>query len=338
MVKLSVIVPVYNGSKYIKRCIRMIQKQTFKDYELIIVNDGSTDDTEKLCTEMIKEDKRMCIINKKNGGASDARNMGIDHACGKYVMFLDCDDFYNINFFKVMVETIEENKLDLAICSYEDMLIKAKKITFIKKTIDKTIIYQNNKDFLNEYIKLKVSYYSETIWNKIYDLDLIKKNNIRFSKMVRGEDVIFNLDYYKFVKKCFIIPDMLYYYVTDLEYPWYLKYSRDMYNMINKEDIETRKRLKKYNIYDNYAKNVLNRQFIVNCSMYLVSLFYKKFSLKDIRRIVCEVVKNDSVLEKADECRFESLYFKIITKCIKKRRINMLMMLFKIKEIAGEKA
>ena len=94
MPQISIIVPIYNGAKYINKCIEMIINQTFKDFELIIIDDGSTDNTSDMCNEYAKKDKRIKVISKKNEGTWAARNRGIDESRGKYIIFFDCDDWY----------------------------------------------------------------------------------------------------------------------------------------------------------------------------------------------------------------------------------------------------
>ena len=108
MIVLSVIVPVYNCEKYLKETLESISNQTFKDIEIICVNDGSTDDSVKVVEEFTKQDDRVRIINKENGGLSSARNAGLDAAKGKYVAFVDGDDLLDSNAFEIALENIDK--------------------------------------------------------------------------------------------------------------------------------------------------------------------------------------------------------------------------------------
>lgn len=124
MPKISVIVPVYNIENYIEECIKSILNQTFKDFELLLVDDGSTDSSLNICREYEKKDNRIKVIHKKNGGLSDARNTGIEKACGKYFCFIDGDDFIANDTLENMYNLILKNNSQIAICNmvryYED--------------------------------------------------------------------------------------------------------------------------------------------------------------------------------------------------------------------------
>lgn len=116
---ISVIVPVYNVEKYINRCIDSVLKQTYKNIEIILVDDGSTDDSGKICDEYAKKDKRIVVIHKENGGLSDARNAGIDIATGLYISFIDSDDYVENNYIEILYNSIIKNKTDMAIGSHK---------------------------------------------------------------------------------------------------------------------------------------------------------------------------------------------------------------------------
>lgn len=114
--KLSVIVPVYNVEKYLLKCVDSIRKQTFQEFELILVDDGSTDDSGKLCDKLRDIDKRIQVIHKKNGGLSSARNAGLSNASGEYVSFIDSDDFIDEDMYRTMIGALERTKKDIAVC------------------------------------------------------------------------------------------------------------------------------------------------------------------------------------------------------------------------------
>ncbi|CUP39536.1 glycosyltransferase family 2 protein [Intestinibacter bartlettii] len=117
MPKISVIVPIYNIEEYVEECINSILNQTFKDFELLLVDDGSTDNSFDICRKYEKEDNRIKVIHKKNGGLSDARNVGIDKACGEYLCFIDGDDFIANDTLENMYNLIKKNNSQIAICN-----------------------------------------------------------------------------------------------------------------------------------------------------------------------------------------------------------------------------
>ena len=115
--KISVIVPIYNVAQYLEKCLKSIINQTYQNLEIILVDDGSTDDSADLCDIYAKKDKRIKVIHKKNGGLSDARNVGIDSATGEYLAFIDSDDWIDNTMFEEMEKKIEQENVDIVICN-----------------------------------------------------------------------------------------------------------------------------------------------------------------------------------------------------------------------------
>ena len=118
MPKVSIIVPVFNVEKYLKRCLESLISQTFKDIEIILVNDGSTDNSKNICEQFVKKDSRIILINKENAGVSSARNFGIEHSKGKYISFVDADDYVSIDMIDFLVKNLEKNKADISTCGH----------------------------------------------------------------------------------------------------------------------------------------------------------------------------------------------------------------------------
>ena len=124
---VSVIVPVFNVEKYLDKCIESLIKQKLKDIEIILVDDGSTDLSGKICDEWKTKDSRIQVIHKKNGGLSDARNVGVELAKGKYIGFVDSDDYVSDDMFQILYQNIEKENADISICGmyhcYADKII-----------------------------------------------------------------------------------------------------------------------------------------------------------------------------------------------------------------------
>lgn len=179
---LSIIVPVYNVEKYIRNCIDSILNQAFKDFELILVDDGSLDNSGKICDEYTLVDSRIVVVHKKNGGASSARNVGLDIARGKYITFVDSDDSiawdtydYNINIL-INDETID-------ILQFPTLYIDGKTKKMMSST-DELILTKENQ-LLHSYLDGRLL---GAVWDKIFRRDLF--DNVRFPEgMVLGEDI-----------------------------------------------------------------------------------------------------------------------------------------------------
>lgn len=183
-VLLSIVVPVYDVEQYLPRCIDSILKQSFTDFELILVNDGSPDNCPIICDEYADKDDRIKVIHKENGGLSDARNTGINKARGKYISFIDSDDFIVENTYEVLISQAEINSLDiitgnaLNYYSEENIRLKTRKRSF--------------ESVLNGRSFLKKSYDEgamvHCVVSSIYSSALIKDNNLFFKKGILHED------------------------------------------------------------------------------------------------------------------------------------------------------
>ncbi len=180
MIKVSIIIPVYNSSKYIKRCLNSIVNQTFKDFEVIIINDGSKDNTVDIINEY-NHDKRIKLINRNNKGIGSARNLGIEKSIGKYICFIDSDDYVENDYLEVLYNKITKDNLDLVVCNYNE----------INEELDKKrdiIINEFSNTTLEKEPKLLLSV-NKSPWNKIYKKSII--NNIKFPVDLKYEDTEF---------------------------------------------------------------------------------------------------------------------------------------------------
>lgn len=187
---ISIIVPVYKVEKYIDRCVESIINQTYKNIEIILVDDGSPDNCPKICDEWAKKDKRIRVIHKENRGVSSARNVGIDVAKGKYIGFVDSDDYIEKEMYEMLVRAINsDRKIDLAVCDIKDDNNSVESNTEVFEIIDKKNVIS---------AKFPLGGY---VWNCIYKREIILKNLIKFDpKITYGEDMIFFVNYIKNIK------------------------------------------------------------------------------------------------------------------------------------------
>ena len=156
---ISVILPIYNVEKYLRKCVDSLLKQTYKNLEIILVDDGSPDNCPLICDELAKIDSRVKVLHKKNGGLSDARNYGLDHCNGNYVVFVDSDDFVNINMIDYLYKAIKNQNADIAICNfrnvYENELINYEinePMKDVKLFKDEQIINNLFNDFITNFL------------------------------------------------------------------------------------------------------------------------------------------------------------------------------------------
>lgn len=203
---ISIIVPIYNVEKYLKKCIESIINQTYKNIEIILVDDGSPDNCGKICDEYSQKDKRIIVIHKKNGGLSDARNKGIDIAKGDYLTFIDSDDFVNIDYIEKLYNSIKLNNTKLAQCGISK--VNENNEIIEKLNYDENYI-KTSHEILNElYGKHLIE--NVVVWNKMYAKELFR--NIRFPVGKIHEDEFTTYKIFYSVDRISLLSDCLYNY------------------------------------------------------------------------------------------------------------------------------
>ena len=207
MAEVSIIVPVYQVEKYIRQCVDSILAQTFTDFELILVDDGSKDNSGKICDEYARRDERVKVIHKENGGLSDARNKGMDQAVGNYFMFVDSDDYIAPTMVECLYKNIFNENADMVVCNYlyffENDREKDFSTNIESEVLSGTEIFYNRKNERNYGIWT-------VAWNKLYKRATFGNIRFRFGKY--HEDEFWANDIYQMDIKVVTIPECLYYY------------------------------------------------------------------------------------------------------------------------------
>ncbi len=204
MVKVSVIVPVYNVYPYLRKCLDSLVNQTLKDMEIIVVNDGSPDDSKEIIKEYEKKYWNIKGYDKKNGGLSSARNYGLKYAKGEYIAFLDSDDYIDSNMYLDMYNKAKEQDFDVVVCD----------LTYIYDT-KKVRAYSNLKNDImdkNSIKKIMPTIYPAA-WNKIYKHEMLRNSKVLFKEGVWYEDVEFLYRLFPYIGSIGVIPESYYNYV-----------------------------------------------------------------------------------------------------------------------------
>lgn len=214
--KISVIVPVYNTEQYLPRCIDSILDQTFTDFELLLIDDGSKDNSGKICDEYAAKDSRIRVFHKENGGVSSARNMGLDNALGKWVTFVDSDDWIEPKGLELL-----KNASEADIIIGEILFEKDGTTSFLSNTSNKT-----GKD-LYELVSTQIDHSAFcSPCAKLFSANLIRQHHIRFNQSLTfGEDSVFVKNYLLYIKSLSNIHELCYHY-NDIGDNIYEKYSR----------------------------------------------------------------------------------------------------------------
>jgi len=276
-IKVSVIVPVYNSENYVEKTIKSLIGQTLKEIEIILVDDGSTDNSGKICDEYGAKDERIVVMHKENAGQAKARNSGLEIAKGKYIMFLDADDMYEANTCEIMYNVAENKQVDYVSANY----------VMIDENDEKRPKPAFDNEKYGEF-ELKLSDYTKsffvmnsTPWNKIYNLEFLNKNKIRFDVNPPSEDDYFTTLCYMKAQKGYYTNKVIYDY----------RYNPDSTsNKCNKEYFEKQ----------NLVYKAIYNNFVANKKMG----FYRYYYAKKNAYLLCKIIDSELV---TDEEKIEIL-------------------------------
>jgi len=207
MLKLSVIIPVYNAGEDLKKCLDSVLSQTINDFELILVDDGSTDGSEQICDDYALIDDRIKVIHQSNGGQAHARNVGIDLAQGEYIGFVDNDDTVVPNMFEILLNNAIVNSYDISAASFKELKDDG---TYVSKQHDSIVMILSNDEGIHQILlRNKLDIY---VWTKIYKRSFLTKHCIRFERGKNDEDFLFNFAAYAKASSSIFVDIALYVY------------------------------------------------------------------------------------------------------------------------------
>ncbi len=206
--KISIIVPVYNTELFLDKCLESLYEQTFKDYEVLMINDGSTDGSLKIMEKYQNKSEKFQIIQNLNKGISFSRNLGLSEAKGDYIAFVDSDDFVSPDFLKILYNKAVESNADIVVCNY--IIYNYENNTEIKYPFKlKEGLYKKPKALKHLIYDCRINYY---VWNKLWKRSVLVENNINFLDMC-FEDTDFSIKAFYNAREVFIVSNELYYYV-----------------------------------------------------------------------------------------------------------------------------
>lgn len=299
-VTISILMPVYNSQEYLKNTVQGVINQSYKEWELILVDDGSKDNSKNICIELQKIDNRIRFVNKENTGVSDTRNIALDNAKGKYIAFIDSDDSVHKDYLKILLSSIEKSNGQLAVCGFKERKISTNgQIEELSRVFypKEVIAIEDMKDLIMDFGNSRLL---NPLWNKLYSREIIEKNNIRFKEEVEtGEDFIFNLQYFRKINNICFSKGELYYYIRRNNNSITYQYIDNMYekgleihNLL--EDF-----LKDMNFYNSKNKYILYGNHLMGVFSAFLNLFHKdcKLTLKQKKHYIKAIVNREYVSE-----------------------------------------
>lgn len=334
MIKVSVIVPVYNTEKYLDRCITSLVEQTLKDIEIILVDDGSKQKCREKCDAWVHKDERICVIHKKNEGLGYARNTGIEAAHGRYVSFVDSDDFIAPEMLQKLYERAEDTQAEIVIGGYYKKYDNGQEERFISEGIPERIIGPGvKKILLANMLGSPPDYYSDdyigmSVWKNLYTRKILKNKDVRFPSEHEyiSEDIIFHIRYMKYVNHGEVIHEPLYYYCQN-DNSLSRSYRPDRFQKVVKLYLYEKQILQDMDAFDS-GRLQMQRTFIANvrtCIMMEANKGKSSACKKEAKLKIYRFCKDKNVSQVLREFPWIKLPMK--------QRIFSLFMFIKAKEI-----
>lgn len=326
--KFSIIIPAYNCETYIGECIKSIQSQVYKKWELIIVNDGSKDRTYDVCKCFSINDDRIKIVSQSNSGPSSARNKGLELSNGEYCLFVDSDDYLESNALTLLRDSLVNGDKDIIFFGYFHEYYKKKQLISSSTRKFKNNNFTDNQQFKSYFLEMAKNSMINQVWNKCYNRAFIKNINATFPKNIKyTEDLIFNLILYKHAQYVEIIDYPLYHYINHQENSS-LASSFDI-NRIN--DLKEVYKIV-FNTIETWCPlnmNYFKNNFVHEVSVFIISLFNSNCQLSNKEKLVIirNVVNDLVVREYVDETKGNNFRNKIVIRLIKFKFYHFLYLL-----------
>ncbi len=262
--KFSIVIPIFNCEKYLSKCIDSIIGQKFDDYELILVDDGSTDKSSEICDKYAKNKHNIKVIHKENGGTASSRNIGLKNSLGEYVLFVDSDDYVAKDYFTILNDELKKYpNMDLynfgfysEIVDKDYNVIQQDKINFKNKK------YNSRDEIRKDLVELYDRHIIYNPVNRIYRRDIIEKNNISFPLQVQGEDIEFNREYLLSINNMVVSNSCIYHYVRERSDSVTRKYDENFFDLRKQQFYEFNDYFAKWDIREKEYIEFSSRRYL----------------------------------------------------------------------------
>ena len=294
---VSIIIPIYNAEKSISDSINSILQQDYKNIEVILVDDGSKDNSLQICKDIAVTDARVKVIHTQNQGSGPARNTGIENASGRFAYFPDADDVLASNAVSTMVGAMKDGGVDLVVFGFKQIATRGNKV-FQKKyseaEFDAETLRQNYSECIGYTSKWAIQ---GAPWNKLFDMNVIMEHQIRYPSLRRHQDEGFIGRYMCYAKRVHFIPDVLYtYYMNDLKKEWQ-KYPVDYIDAVIGLNEVRQQTIVRWNLQDKKTQELINNEYICNVIKALELSFSPKMNFNKSERAkwILEQIKRTNI-------------------------------------------
>lgn len=290
---VSIIVPVYNVQKHLIRCLDSLLNQAYSNFEILLINDGSTDSSGQICNDYQAKSDKIKVFHIENGGVSNARNYGIENSKGDFIQFVDSDDFVNEHYISSMINQIHGKSVDLVISGIKQVQFAGSEITLTKEIVSQNHGFYKKGDLKPIMSDLIDSSYINYCYSKLISRKVLIENNIRFNKNISlGEDTLFVLDVIKHSKYICILSRADYNYLIHSNDTLTYKFRPDKFYILNNLSKEISDFCMKEGYYTEDVKGRLDKRYIEMVRFCLDENFKRTDSckfpdkLKNMRRIL----------------------------------------------------
>lgn len=330
-IQVSVIVPIYNAEAYIEECVRSILNQTFSDFELILVDDGSKDGSLELCKKIASQDSRVKVIHQENAGSAAAKNTGISLARGNYISFCDSDDTIDCDYIQNLYQGVLLHNADVCVGNVAFTRMKESDI-IARRTVDMTAGVFNLKAFMTYYPQYMPNAVIGAPWNKLYKRSIIVENELRFNtKIKNNEDTHFNYEYLAKCKTVYVSDKPYYNYINrigvDSASKGYIPNLFDIYTMTYVKAIEF---LKEINIYEEYID--FQNTYYIGLVIGAINGIIKSTQTTKEEKIeqIAKICKDIHVCEAIKHVHYKNLKKQLVTTLIKFKKVKLLYILISL--------
>jgi glycosyltransferase involved in cell wall biosynthesis len=329
-VKVSIIIPVYNAAQFIEECVGSIIRQSFRDFELILVNDGSKDNSLEMCQQLACKDDRIIVLDKENGGSSSAKNFGMAKAQGEYIAFCDSDDTLDETYIENLYKGVLLHNADVCVGNVAFTRVDNSEVVS-RRTVEMTKGFFSLKEYMKYYPKYMPNAVMGAPWNKLYRRDIITENSLSFNTNVKNnEDTHFNFQFFAKCKNVYVSDSPFYNYMDRIGISsaskGFIPNIFDIYVMTYNKAINFLKET------DTYDENIsFQNQYFIGLIIGAINGIINgnnKLSFAEKIKQIKNICNNEDVRNAVKTVKFDNKKKKIVSLLIKSRQPLLVYILF----------